>query len=166
MKEIKLTQGKIAIVDDEDFEWLNQFKWYAHKRTNTWYAVRNIWVENRRTAISMHREIMGASKGQEIDHRNGDGLYNLKVNLRFCTCQQNQFNRIFARRDSNLNIKGVGYHEKAKKFQASIRINGKKIYLGIYAVLGDADSAYRIAEEKYFGEFAREYNKPLLSVCG
>lgn len=87
MKEIPLTQGKVALVDDEDCERLNQFKWYALKRPNTWYAVRNVWVENKRTAISMHREIMDASRGQEIDHKNGDGLYNLKVNLRFCTSQ-------------------------------------------------------------------------------
>lgn len=164
MKEIPLTQGKVAIVDDEYYERLNQFKWYALKRPNTWYAVRNIYVENKRTAISMHREIMDASKGQEIDHKNGDGLYNLKVNLRFCTCQQNQFNQVFARSDNKFGIKGVCYHDKAKKFQAAIRINGKRIHLGIFTVLTDAEQAYRVAEIKYFGEFAREETKKLYLV--
>ena len=164
MKEIPLTQGKVALVDDEDYERLNQFKWYALKRPNTWYAVRNILVENKRTSISMHREIMDASKGHEIDHINGDGLYNLKTNMRFCTCQQNQFNQTLARRDNKLGIKGVCWHKKAKKFQAAIRINGTKIYLGIYAVLADADHAYRAAEIKYFGEFARQETKRLYLV--
>ena len=90
------------------------------------------------------------------DHRDGNGLNNCKENLRPCTQQQNKFNQRYARKDNKLGIKGVRRCEDRKKFQARIKIDGKQIHLGCFNVMGDADSAYRIAEEKYFGEFARK----------
>lgn len=155
MKEIKLTQGKMTLVDDEDFEKLNQFKWYAQKRPNTWRVARNIWVENKRTAILMHREIMNAPEHSSVDHINGNPLDNCKENLRLCTHQQNMHNQKSAHKNNKLGIKGVRWYRNAKKFRARITINGKVIHLGYFNVMGDADSAYRKAEEKYFGEFAR-----------
>ena len=78
-----------------------------------------------------------------------------KENLRLCTHQQNQFNQKNPRKNNKLGIKGVCWHKGVRKFQVTMRINAKNKHLGYYNVLGDADSAYRIAEEKYFGEFAR-----------
>ena len=156
MKEIQLSQGKIAIVDDEDYERLNAFKWHAVHGKTTWYAIRNSsYLAGKRKTIKMHREIMNAYKGDQVDHRNGDGLDNQKYNLRLATNQQNQFNQKKAHKDNKLGIKGVRWEERRKKFTAQIQINGKSIHLGCFNVLGDADSAYRIAEEKHFGEFAR-----------
>ena len=152
MKEIKLTQGKVAIVDDEDFERLNQFKWYAHKSRHCFYAGRN---SIKRKTIKMHREILSIQNSMKIDHRNGNGLDNRKENLRICTNQQNCFNRKHSHKDNNLGIKGVHWNKECNKFLAQIMLSGKKIYLGVFNVLGDADSAYRFAEEKYFREFAR-----------
>lgn len=155
MKEIKLTKGKVVLVDDEDFERLNQFKWFATFSDGKYYAGRQPpRNKTKRKAILMHREIMGTPKGLQVDHRNGDGLYNCKENLRNCTNQQNHQNLNY-HRDNILKIKGVSWDKKYKKFVARIKANGKPIILGYFNVLGDADSAYRIAEERYFGKFAR-----------
>ena len=156
MKEILLTQNKVTFVDDEDFERLNKHKWSVMKHRNTFYASRHSTTLNgKRNTIRMHREIMSVPKGVAVDHKNGNGLDNQKNNLRLATNQQNQFNQKLPRKNNKLGIKGVHWHKRDKKFYAQIGINGKVIYLGSFNVLGDADSAYRIAEEKYFGEFAR-----------
>ena len=154
-KEIKLTQGKVAIVDDEYFERLNVFKWYANRRNRIWYAQRSCSIGNgKQTTICMHRVIMDTPKHMKVDHRNGDGLFNCKKNLRICTHQENKFNQQ-SQKNNRLGIKGVCWREDRKKYQAQIKINGKPIYLGLFNISGDADSAYRIAEEKYFGAFTR-----------
>ena len=156
MKEISLTQNKVALVDDEDFEWLNQFKWYACWSGWVWYAIRKSPIlDGKRITILMHREIMNAPNGVPVDHRNSNGLDNRRENVRLCTNQQNMHNRKKANRNNKLGIKGVCWHRNTKKFRSQINLNGKKIHLGLFNVLGDADSAYRKAEEKYFGEFAR-----------
>ena len=163
MKTIKLTKNKVALVDDEDFERLNQYKWKAILSCSKWYAIRSFRVNGEQKTITMHREIMNATKGVQVDHRNGDGLYNQKTNLRFCTHQQNQQNRKNPQKNNKLGIKGVRWDRNAKKFQARITIKGKQLYLGLFTVLADADQAYRVAEIKYFGEFAREETKKLYS---
>ena len=155
MKEIKLTQGKMTLVDDEDFERVNQFKWFAHWNGYNWYASRNIKHNTKRTTISLHREILKIQKKEMIDHRNGNSLDNRKSNLRFATRNQNMHNRKNPQKNNKLGIKGVSWLKKAGKFHAQIKVANKNIHLGLFNVLGDADSAYRKAEEKYFGEFAR-----------
>ena len=155
MKEIKLIHGKVALVDDEDFERLSLFKWCADRKRSTYYAIRNIlYLDNKQTTISMHREILNAPPAMQVDHINGNGLDNQRNNLRLCTHQQNCFNKN-AQKNNKLGIKGVRRRADLKKFQAQIQINGKAIHLGYFNVLGDADSAYRKAEERYFGEFAK-----------
>ena len=159
MKTILLTQNKIALVDDRDYEQLSQYKWYAKNEGNTWYAVRGskkLDGKGKQKLIRMHREIMNTQKGVMVDHRNGNGLDNRKENLRICTIQQNAYNRTRSQKNNKLGIKGVSWDKKLKKYKAGIKFNGKSIHLGYFNVLGDADSAYRKAEEKYFGEFARK----------
>jgi hypothetical protein len=101
MKEIKLTQGKVAMVDDEDFEFLNQWKWNAHKCHNwkgdNYYSERGIHQRGRKPEIiiiSMHRLIMGVERNdkRKVDHINHNTLDNRKENLRVCTNQQNSWN--------------------------------------------------------------------------
>ena len=103
----------------------------------------------------MQREVMNAPKDTLVDHKNRNRLDNRKENLRLCTNQQNLQNRE-AQRNNKLRNKGVHWRKDIKKFHARIQVNGRKINLGYFNVLGDADSAYRNAEEKYFGEFARK----------
>lgn len=158
MKEIKLTRSRITIVDDEEFEKLNQFKWRAHGHSNNCYAVRTFRFNKNEKQIDiiMHREILNAKKGISVDHVNGDRLDNRKENLRLATCAENRYNQKHANSNNKLGIKGVSYTKEGKKFWARIKINNKFIYLGSFGVMGDADSAYRKAEEKYFGKFARK----------
>ena len=155
MKTIQLTKGKVALVDDEDFERLNQYKWYANGKNPFCYAVRMIKNNGSRYMELMHREIMSAPKRLHIDHKSHDTLDNRKINLRLCTTRQNAQNRKIAKKGNKTGIKGVTYNKQYNKFRAQIIFNGKFIHLGSFNVLGDADSAYRKAEEKYFGEFAR-----------
>ena len=129
MKEIKLTQGQVALVDDEDFERLNQYKWCIAFNGSNWYAARTVSIGNgNQKKVLMHREIMNAPKGVQVDHKNGDGLFNCKENLRFCTNQQNQFNQKNARKNNKLGIKGTSWNKKLKKFRARIGINRKDIH--------------------------------------
>ncbi len=164
MKTIKLTKNKVALVDDEDFERLNQYKWKAILSCSKWYAIRSFRVNGEQKTILMHREIMNAQAGVIIDHKFSDGLDNRKENLRPCTPQQNGFNKKHpSKRNSNTGIKGVSWNSVRRKFQATIGFNGAPVILGYFTVLADADQAYRVAEIKYFGEFAREETKKLYS---
>src|SRR5260370_40767547 len=91
MGEIPLTKGKVALVDDEDFEWLNQWNWYASEDRNTFYAVRTDYSTGKRVRIYMHRFIIAGGKGQEIDHKNGNGRDNQRLNFLLCDkCTNNQ----------------------------------------------------------------------------
>ena len=159
MKKITLTKNKFAIVDDEDFAKLGQFKWYAHlSGGRNFYAARRDRL-NKFKFIYMHREIININNSENrifTDHIDGNGLNNCKENLRICTYQQNQLNKKHPRIDNKLKIKGVCWDKKRKKFRTEIMHNGIRIFLGRFSVLGDADDAYRKAEEKYFGEFARK----------
>lgn len=155
MKRIKVTQNRYALVDDEDFEYLSQFKWYASKQGNTFYAHRD--SRNRKrdkgTIICMHREIMNSPKDL-VDHIDGNGLNNQKKNLRTCTRSQNSMNQK-AHRDSTSKLKGVTFDKSRNKYAAQINFNGKKIYLGRFSVKEKAYQAYCEACVKYHGEFAK-----------
>lgn len=152
MKQIPLTQGKFALVDDEDFEELSKHKWYANKIRWIFYAVRNIGTRPNRKAILMHRQIMNAKKGQEIDHRNGDGLYNRKSNLRFCTTKQNQHNQ--KSQIGSSRFKGVSWSKNNKKWLARIGFNYHQKYLGLFDNEIEAAKSYDQKAEEMFGEFA------------
>jgi len=144
-KIIPLTQGKVAIVDDEDYEYLNQFKWYARKHRNTFYAARNIYRNGKQTVLSMHTAVMGRKKGLEIDHINGNGLDNRRSNLRFVTHRQNLQNRHTAKTSK---YPGVNWSKIAHKWRAYIEINGKQIHLGYFNNEYEAYLAYQKAVEK------------------
>lgn len=148
MKYIELTQGMRAIVDDEDYEELSKYKWYYKL-----YAVRSGWVTGKRTTIRMHRQIMSAKPGQEVDHRNGHRLDNRKVNLRVCSKNQNQWNR--KRQGGSSEHKGVYWNKRNKRWRAQIQMNGQYIYLGEFKEEIQAAEAYSLAATKLFGEYAR-----------
>ena len=151
MKQIPLTQGKFAIVDDEDFERVNQFKWYAHKNCNTYYADRS--VNDNLSSVSMHRFILDTPTDMQTDHINGDGLDNRRANLRICTHAENQRNR--SRQSINtVGFKGV-YPDRAGRVRALIMRDGKQIYLGSFLDPISAAHAYDSAAQKYHGDFAQ-----------
>src|SRR3990167_622 len=112
MRLIPLTQGKFALVDDEDFEFINQFRWSAEKNRGkkTWYARTNSKTAKgkRETCLRMHRLILKLEKGDKkiVDHRDGNGLNNQRTNLRLASTFQSMANRGI-RKDSKSGFKGV-----------------------------------------------------------
>lgn len=153
MKQISLTQGKVAIVDDEDFDRLNAHKWYAHKNRGLYYAARHNVVGNKRGIIYMHREILGVLPGLEIDHKNGNGLDNRRVNLRICTHSDNQRNRGVHKGEKRSRFKGVSWDNRGKKWRA--RIGCPQQYLGYFDSEIEAARQYDEKAEQLFGKFAR-----------
>jgi hypothetical protein len=150
MKEIPLTQGKVALVDDEDYAFLNQWKWCFNSKN---YATRIDLSEGRKT-ILMHRLINKTPQNMFTDHINGNGLDNRKCNLRSCTCSQNCMNR--GMRINNLSgYKGVSWHIGHKKWGVQINNLGKNIHVGYFSNIIDAAKAYNKAANAFYGEFAR-----------
>jgi len=153
MREIPLTQGKVALVDDADYEQLVKYRWYALKSYHTYYAVRNgSRTLGKQSLILMHRVIMRALPGQETDHVDGNGLNNRHENLRLCTTAENQHNQRKHRGSSR--FKGVWRHTNRQAWEAGIGIDCKKLYLGYFHNEDDAAKAYDRAARELFGEFA------------
>lgn len=153
MKTISLTQGKIALVDDEDYERLSRHKWYAIKSKHTYYAVRNLPRENgKQHGIRMHRVILGLTSPKlQGDHKDHDGLNNQKYNLRICTNLQNSWNK----KKHKTNVAGIkGIRFLGKSWEVRICINGEAKAIGLFPSLEQASTAYNAAALNYFGEFA------------
>jgi hypothetical protein len=149
--EVKISRGKIAIIDDDDYERINKHRWCYWASGG--YAGRKVTNNKVGSIALMHREIMNAQKGQEIDHINGNGLDNRKSNLRFVTRQQNMWNRKALNKTSS--YKGVSFDVSSGKWLSQINIQGQKICLGRYIVQEDAAKAYDITAKQAFGEYAR-----------
>jgi hypothetical protein len=149
MKYIKLSQGKRAKVDDEDYEELSKRKWSC----NNGYAKSYFSYKNGiQTYLWMHRVIMNAPKDKEVDHINCDKLDNRKENLRLCTRMENAKNRKVQKNNSS-GCKGVYWSQK--RWHARLAVDRKKIRLGCFDSMIDAVKAYDEAVLKYHGEFAR-----------
>lgn len=156
MKEIILNRVRktlpnyrkfVALVDDEDFERVNQFFWYADKDENTFYAVARI--QNK--LIYMHTFLTGF---KQTDHKDMNGLNNQRNNLRKATTQENLMNRK-SFKNSSSQFKGVSWDGTRNKWIARIRLNNKSIHLGRFISETDAAKAYNQKAKELFGEFAK-----------
>jgi len=155
MKEIQLTQGKVAFVDNEDFEVLSAVKWFAYSHRRTFYARRNRHQpDGKWIAEHMHRTIlenkMGRpiAKGMECDHINGDGLDNRRENLREVTGGQNMRNCRRHSASPSSQYLGVTWDKSREKWLARIQVNGKPVHLGYHATelaAAQAREAYVLA---------------------
>lgn len=160
-KKIGLTQGKYVVVDDEDFDWLNSFRWTY---SNRGYAFRNSSVKlgeadnaYKRQVIYLHKFILGIGLNQMGDHISGNKLDNRRENLRIVTKQQNNHNSLGSS-NSRSKYKGVvfGKNDKGKnRWRSSITLNYKKFFLGSFYTEIDAALAYDIAAIYYFGDYAK-----------
>jgi hypothetical protein len=152
-KEILLTKGKVAIVDEQDYEALSAFNWFflENKKKRTGYAAR---TDKDRKTVLMHRQILNSEKGQQTDHKDGDGLNNRRDNLRSCTHLQNQYNRDSPRKSKTSKFKGVCKVKNKKQWRVRIAANGKQINLGSTLDEELAARMYDAAAIKYHGEFA------------
>lgn len=153
MKLIPLSQGKFTQVDDEDFEYISQFKWCYGG-----YPYRTIKLNGKWTTITMHREIMKPDKDLQVDHIDGNGLNNQKSNLRICTYQQNTMNR--RKNNGDHRYKGVYFNSRHTNnlWQMVIRVtkNGERIkYTKSFSTEREAVLAYNQKAIELFGEFAR-----------
>ncbi len=152
MRRIKLTQGKYALVDDWNYEWLNKWKWFYGGRG---YAVRNAsTIGGKQKQIFMHRLIMNTPEGMDTDHEDGDGCNNQEYNLRECTHAQNQMN-MKSQKNSTSKYKGVCWHIKRKRWRVQIKLNYKNIHIGYFTCEKEAAKAYDKKAKELFGEFAR-----------
>jgi hypothetical protein len=170
MKEIKLTQGEVALVDDEDYEYLSQFKWNLFKTKNTkyvFYARGKNLINGKWHNVFMHRLILKPKQDQYIDHIDKNGLNNQKLNLRICTKAQNAWNKKVqdGRKYKGvrerypfykyINSKGETVNKiRSKSYQAFIICNKKSIFLGEFKTEIEAAIAYNNGAIKYYGEFA------------
>ena len=153
MKQISLTKGKIVLVDDEDFDYLNQFKWHVVQCKSKFYAARKVNSKN----ITMHRFMTNAKKGQIVDHKDRDGLNNQRFNLRFCTKRQNSFNSApsgYRRYKGVSLIKAKPKRYKYDRWVARIKTSKKAKSLGVYKTPEEAALAYNKAAKEHYGKFA------------
>jgi len=157
VKEIPLTRGKVALVDDEDYERVAQFRWRTmmpDPRFANFYAVRTRYEKGRRKngiLVSMQSFILGTK--ELIDHKNGNGLDNRKDNLRPSTSSQNSANTK-KRTGTASQFKGVTRSRK-NRWEARIGFQGQRHSLGSYKTEREAALAYNQAAIKFFGAFAR-----------
>jgi len=148
MKEIALTQGKVALVDDEDFEFLSQWKWYLKNFDNHFYAARS--VDDKR----MHRIILNITDSKIfVDHKDGNGLNNQRNNIRAATISQNGANRV-KRNNSSSRYLGVYWVKKTKLWRVGISKNGVLQNVGCFKDEKDAAIAYNNKAKELHGEFA------------
>lgn len=152
MKEIKLTRGKSAIIDDDDFEELSKYRWCDDGRG---YATRHVIAPSGEPkSMKMHIQIAGLQKGLQIDHIDGNPLNNRRENLRHVTGSQNQYNQK-SNRGGSSQYKGVSWHKQIKKWTARIKAEGKTKNLGCFKAEEDAARAYNKIAKETWGEYAR-----------
>lgn len=155
MKTIDLG-GQVALVDDPDSALFGAAKWrLAKRKSGLRYAARMVWDKDLKKVRCrlLHREIMGATSGQLVDHRDGDGLNNQRYNLRLCDRRQNN-QHVRKRQQSSSIFKGVCKRRDCERWEAYIKVEGKRKHLGLFLSEQSAAKAYDVAAKLVFGEFA------------
>jgi hypothetical protein len=150
VKKIGLTRGKYATVSDKDYRWLARFSWTAQPTKTSWVA-RGV-VDG--VLVLMHRIILGAPRGVDVDHKDFNGLHNQRSNIRLATPVQNEMNKR-KRSGTSSKYKGVSWQKSNRNWRVIINVNGSKVYLGSFRSERQAALAYDKAAKRNFGRFAR-----------
>lgn len=160
-RRIRLTQGKYAIVDSDDYWELSKYSWYAHKAENSCYACRRVHGgKGKKTErMWMHRAVISVPAGLMCDHINHDGLDNRKANLRAATAAQNRINSRTARIKKSSKHRGVCWRAEQKKWFAYVYVGGRAVFTKYFDDATAAARARDRAAKKYHGQFA-ELNFP------
>jgi hypothetical protein len=156
-KEIELDKGSIALVDDSDYEWLNQWKWHAQKDRNTHYAARGQrhYLGKAKKTIFMHELLLDCPKGMLRDHKDNNGLNNQRKNLRVVTPSQNACNSTIRRWGKTSRFKGVYFHKNSSRWMARLGYQGKIYFIGNFYDEIQAALAYDKKAQEIFGDYAR-----------
>ena len=156
MIEIPLTQGQVALIDDEDFELVSKHKWSArwNRTSHNFYGICSMRLScGKRSQLLMHRLIIGAPEGISVDHINRNSTDNRRCNLRLCTNSENMHNR--GPQTNNVSgFKGVSWNKRDRKWQSHICLRGKRMHLGYFSSPEDAFAAYCSAATRFHGKFA------------
>lgn len=153
VKTIELTKGYAALVDDQDYEWLNSFSWQASIIKGKVYASRGIRIGKKMRTEFMHRVLLDAPAGVEVDHKDGNSLHNFRTNLRFATRSQQTQNSFSGRNTSG--VRGVWFHRPSGKWVAQLKAPGYKTHIGIFTDIKKAKAARDARAKEAFGEFAK-----------
>jgi hypothetical protein len=151
---VPLTQGYTAVIDAADAPLVGQYNWCAEVQSRAVYARRTDRSGVKQRSVLMHRVLMGAPNGLEVDHIDGNGLNNRRDNLRTATKAQNVRNQR-TRSDNTSGLKGVSWDGRNSKWKAQIKFNGKRHHLGRHNTPEQAYAAYCAASSRLHGEFGR-----------
>lgn len=153
---ITLTKGYEAVIDAVDVHLVDGFNWSAiTPRPGGVYARRNnLTACGKRTAVYMHREILGHPAGFDVDHIDGNGLNNKRENLRIATVSQNAYNSLTPKNNTS-GYKGATFHNRFGRWIAKISAEGKSHHLGYFDTPEEAHAAYCEASKRLHGEFAK-----------
>ena len=165
VRQVPLTRGEVATVDDEDFEWAASYKWYANKgRCGSFYAARGAFVREpdgtrRQWTVQMHRELLirlcgEPPEGHLADHEDGDTLNNTRGNLRWLPPRESNLNRRASNRGGS-EYRGVYFRKDRQKWHARTKVDGKSVLGGNYDTEEEAAAAYNRLALQYHGEHAK-----------
>ncbi len=168
LMELALSGNGVALINADDFTrklfcefgdgfiWEGRIcdrKWKLFEKPHTSYAVCHVDRSGKIRELRLHRLVMCARGGDLIDHVDGNGLHNWRTNLRFSTTKDNSANMV-SQRTSSSRFKGVGWNVKCRKWEAGIRVDGKKRHLGLFVDESEAARAYDLAALSAFGSSA------------
>lgn len=154
---LELTQNLVALLDVEDVPLVEPYAWFARRAKYTHYVMAYLrGADGRATSLGLHRLLMNPPEGMAVDHINGDGLDNRRVNLRIVTVAENNMNSR-VRRDSQSGIKGAYFNRKTGNYYSHIKRDGRRVHLGTFATAEEAAIAYARASKQLHGEFGRTH---------